>query len=42
MGQDILSRILYSIPYSAAYPAFLVVLSAILIGGAALALVPVT
>ncbi|WP_069808339.1 ABC transporter permease [Vulcanisaeta thermophila] len=31
-GQDILSRILYSIPYSAAYPAFLVVLSAILIG----------
>jgi peptide/nickel transport system permease protein len=31
-GQDILSRILYSIPYSAAYPAFIVVLSAILIG----------
>jgi peptide/nickel transport system permease protein len=32
LGQDVLSRILYSIPYSAAYPAFLVVLSAILIG----------
>jgi len=31
-GQDIWSRILYSIPYSAAYPAFVVVLSAILIG----------
>ncbi|MFB6491212.1 MAG: ABC transporter permease [Thermoproteus sp. AZ2] len=33
-GQDILSRILYSIPYSAAYPAFLIVLSAIAIGAA--------
>jgi len=32
MGRDLLSEVLYSIPYSAAYPAFLVVLSAILIG----------